>query len=228
MRSRPPRAKAPHWVTELEVAAATVRVPGGMGVLVPGGYVLTAASLLSPGARSASVTVTVACGTRLALQPVTLELVDDIAVLGPRRLASNRAFARWSEGTIPVPLHFNVASTLDVRTLMNGRTWVGGTATRLYRPGSARPPGSATLETRSPVRYGSAGGPVVDEVGRLVGVLTSNGRMAVCRWPSDSRARSRTTRSCSIASTGLMPVACRWSRIAPVGNPCSCTAVSKK
>ena len=44
----------------------------------------------------------------------------------------------------------------------------------------------------------------------------------------DGRLQVAVRLKSDIASTGLMPVACRWSRIAPAGSPCSCMVVSKK
>jgi len=133
------------------IARATVHLPkrGGQGVLVPGGFVLTAAHCLSwddPGgmvldASRYSELVETRGGERFMLTPVAREAIADIAVLGcpddEKFPDLVEAFETWCEATPPISIR---TTTLEVRepyrihVLTHLKTWVRGTATRVGGP----------------------------------------------------------------------------------------------
>jgi hypothetical protein len=176
------------------VAAATVRVgDGGQGVLVPGGLVLTAAHCISWSGTGRMAlgehfveSVRTKSGASFRLGPIAVEPVADIAVLAGLDnqvfFDDADAFEAWHEGTDPLPLSAGferwcgagkdgVLQKFNVHVLTHTGKWVDGHASRVFvswwKPGA-----TVGINMRQPIRGGTSGGPVVDDAGALVGVVS--------------------------------------------------------
>ena len=116
-RARGRGAQSGPLVNLERVARATVRLreTGGRGVLVPGGFVVTAAHCINWDGHGGMVLgdpyltkIVTASGEELVLQVHAVEPVSDVAVLGPieiqERLSDLLAFEAWSEQTRPAPV----------------------------------------------------------------------------------------------------------------------------
>ena len=169
------------------MANATVRIEGtgGQGVLVPGGYVLTAAHCIEWSGTGGMTLgdhyverVGTKSGATFRLEPHAVEPVADIAALSQAEADENmtgaRTFDEWQEATKAVPV-----STVDLRqgtsrrvyVLAHTGAWLEGEVTR-YSPGDL-PSGRLWLVVDSEIEGGTSGGPIVDDAGHLVGVVSS-------------------------------------------------------
>jgi hypothetical protein len=204
---------APDW--RLTVVAATVRLPrtGGQGVLVPGGYILTAAHCVEwhtggmmtlDDSYEPVETRTHGC-FRMCVEAV--EPVADIAVLGVadgQRLDKDAdAFEEFQAATRPLvvkdlkappPPRFKLWTMADLRkpghfrrpkppkqsvervyVLTHEGQWIEGTAS-LNAHGAS---GARTwLRAKQKIDGGTSGGPIVDEHGRLLGVVSHSSEEA--------------------------------------------------
>jgi S1-C subfamily serine protease len=190
------------------VVDATVCLPvkGGQGVLVAGGFILTAAHCISLDGRGKMTlgdyfleNVTTKSGVRFRVGPVSADPVSDIAVLAALDdqvfFKDADAFEQWSETTSPVPL----ASTtprfrrpLPVSVLTHKGKWIAAKIIR-YGPGRLNG-GRLCIEAEDRIEGGTSGGPVVDSSGRLVGVVS---------WSSEVPAGQETAGALPIAHLTL-------------------------
>jgi hypothetical protein len=186
--------------TRLKVEAATIRLAqlGGRGVLVPSGLVITAAHCIKWDGRGGMVLgdyylepVATRDDRRFRLSPWFADPVADIAALGEpdnqEFVADCDAFEEWREAVEPVPLSdvrlkgftegpgggWVEPKPLPVHVLTHDRGWVEGTVTRYGSADFEPHPGMAALEVAVPIIAGASGSPVVDGLGRLVGVISS-------------------------------------------------------
>jgi len=168
-------------------ARATVRLPGqgGRGVLVPGGFILTAAHCLTwpgagglaPGGHPLEV-VEPKDGDPFRVRPLAVEPVADIAALGgadDRQFPDEALmFERFREATPAVPVShedFEFEDPVRVHLLTHDGAWVTATVTRYGTPWDP-PPGTVCIEAGGKIEGGASGGPVIDDAGRLVGVVS--------------------------------------------------------
>ena len=167
------------------VAAATVRVTAksGQGVLVPGGFVLTASHCVKWNGEGGMVLgdvlrerIQTAGGKRMTLRLVAAEPVADIAVLGELHSnvlsADDEAFIDWQYATQPVPvvdLILGVGDSSPVHILTHKGTWVDGVA-RCYESGLP----TISMEMDGLIKGGTSGGPVVNDAGELVGIVSNS------------------------------------------------------
>lgn len=172
------------------VAAATVRIPanGGRAILVSGGYILTAAHCITWDHRGGMVLgdwyveeIETAKGAKIRVQVHAVEPVADLAVLGEpdnQSLSDDwLAFLDFLSMTWAVPLWTRKPrNQIPVRVWVYGKhgDWFGGTITRYSLRDDDTLGTSIYLQTDRPLEGGDSGSPVVDEEGRLVGVI-SNG-----------------------------------------------------
>jgi hypothetical protein len=177
------------------VAAATVkihtqRLRAARGVLVAGGYILTAAHCIEiDGAfndlftgmaqgDSYRVSITTASGLEIATDVCMLEPVSDLAVLAPIDRDNNPyqagRFVEFVQTTRPLPLapclppqrYMVWPKELPVRLAGKGGAWINAKAQRF--DSNSRTEVTATR----PVPAVAVGGPIVDTRGRLVAVVS--------------------------------------------------------
>lgn len=188
------RAAEPPKRIRTRVEEATVTLPryGGRGVLVAGGFILTAAHCINHYNSGGMVLgdwclegFKAADGTRHISQVCAVEAATDIAVLGgPDDQAfcdEAEAFEAFASGRRPVRLFRGPAPAwhkpFPVWVYGKGNKWFPATATRYGRRSEEHVP-FLCLETerRRAIRSGDSGSPVIDREGLLVGIV-SNGNV---------------------------------------------------
>jgi S1-C subfamily serine protease len=169
-----------------QVEAATVKLTGagGQGVLVSGGFVLTAMHCMGWDGTAGlvlgdhhAVAVQTHDGTKFRLQPWFADVVSDMGALGETD-EDWESFEEWREKVKAVPIRswkpvpwappMSEPESLAVHVLSHEGTWISGKVTNY----SNRPNASISLETDQPIKGGTSGGPVVDDDGLLVGVIS--------------------------------------------------------
>jgi len=168
----------------VEAATVAIRQPdgqwGGQGVVVFGGYILTAAHCL-PWALKSKLwlgdLVTVEFRSRDCVYTAkvhAIELVADIAILGPLDDRKTRNdYEAWYRGQEPLLICEHARTTLQEFSIWlytHLGTWIGGRA-RFCQEGTEK----LFAITDEVVRDGTSGGPVVDETGSLVGIVSEAG-----------------------------------------------------
>jgi S1-C subfamily serine protease len=168
------------------VARAVVRLPRliGQGVLVPGGFIVTAARCIGWTAEDSMMLggglpepIITADGRLIVAAPLAVEPVADLAVLGPvdDQAFSKEApaFAAFCDATPPVRLAIDILKAfvpLPAYVFTHDRGVLPATV-RLIRPGSA----SLWLHSDHRISRGTSGSPVVTEDGRLWGIISTIG-----------------------------------------------------
>lgn len=166
----------------VEAATVSLRERSGQGVLVPGGFVLTAAHCTTFDCAGAMALgdhflehVELRSGAKFRMQLVAVEPKSDIAVLsaadGQTFYREAKACEDWIESTEPVRLRetsLRLMRPVIVHVLTHRGAWIHGTATRWDEIES----GVVCIETETPIEGGTSGGPIVDNDGRLVGVAS--------------------------------------------------------
>jgi hypothetical protein len=168
---------------------ATVRVlrqgvPAAQGVLVPGGYILTAAHCISWEVTSSMTlgdhyieTIRASDGVTYKTGPVAIESLMDIAALAALDVElydACVAFETFCEATEPVPVSskgFPVDIPVPVHVLTHDKGWMAGRACRYGHP-LLPLHGNVAVEFDAPIAGGTSGGPVIDNDGLLVGVIS--------------------------------------------------------
>jgi S1-C subfamily serine protease len=167
--------------------AATVRLTKrvGQGVLVPGEFVLTAAHCIDwAGAGEMALgdefleDVRPATGEPFRLSVDAVEAVADIAVLGEpdsqQFWDDAEAFQKFRANTPPVPvssLKLAFGEPARVHVLTHQGEWIEAKVTGWEEPDSlAR---TVPFEPVRPIEGGTSGGPVIDDKGMLVGVVST-------------------------------------------------------
>jgi S1-C subfamily serine protease len=216
------------------VQLATVRLVGrvskgsrttegfiGQGVLVPGGYVLTAEHCINWSRQEQRtlqehyLRIAPRAGKGLLCTIAMADPIADIAALTSvdsiSSEASADAFAQFCRKVRPVPLaerYPKAGTSCHVHVLTHEGNWVEAWVT-CPDPAGGLPKGVAMLTSSSPIKSGSSGGPVVDDAGRLVGVIS---------WTAEGSTQQE--------NCGTIPIAClaipRWVgkriRSAQTGN----------
>lgn len=156
----------------------------GQGVLVPGGFILTAAHCIwwdGDGAMALGghflERISTKSGAQLFVNVMAAEPVADIAVLDtPDNQAFYEqadAFEAWCNETAAVPVSaqvLEIGESMPVHILTHKGTWIRGEITRYGLPGL--PCGMIYIKPEEPIEGGTSGGPVVDAYGRLVGLVS--------------------------------------------------------
>lgn len=171
------------------VARATIRFPDrGLGVLVPGGLILTAAhvvewthtGLMALGNGEEFVQKIEAGGQPHLVYPFAVEPVADLAVLGALDgqwfPEAEEAFERFCEATAAVLLattEFPYGARIPAHVFTHTGQWITGHVAQ-WRPESPK----LSLEPDEAIQGGTSGGPVVTDDGRLLGVVSWSGQAA--------------------------------------------------
>ena len=191
-------------------------VPMAQGVLVPGSLILTAAHCVTwteGGAMALGEphfeVVETADGTRFAVEVVALEPVADVAILAvvddqhAELGADFDAFQEWAARTSPVSLtaweprlqeisrdatgrpRISEPDSIAVHLLTHHKRWIDGRVVKLGTNWNQSPRLSQNMIEQ--IESGTSGGPIVDDAGRLVGVVSSDEvtamlSMALPRW----------------------------------------------
>jgi hypothetical protein len=163
---------------------------GGLGVLVPGHLIVTAArvvhwnttrDLVSSSGDYFFETICTSNGVTHTVQTMAVEPMSDLAILGaPDGHASEKigqaadAFRAWCATIRPVPIDVsNIAvgeGTLDAFLFTHDKGVLPVQVSK-WRPASS----TLTFHCREPIEGGASGGPVVTHTGRLLGVVSHGG-----------------------------------------------------
>jgi S1-C subfamily serine protease len=168
------------------VARAVVRLPRliGQGVLVPGGFIVTAARCIDWNTEDSRMLggclpepIITADGRKIVAAPLAFEPIAGLAVLGamddPTFSREATAFKAFCEATPPVQLAMETLRafvSLPASVFTHDRSVMPATV-RLTCPGSA----SLWLHSDCRISGGTSGGPVVTDDGRLWGIISTIG-----------------------------------------------------
>jgi S1-C subfamily serine protease len=174
------------------VEAATVRLTekGGCGVLVPGGFILTATHCIDWSGTGQMAMgeeypteIKTPDGAKFRVGVLACDPVSDIAVLGEldnqNFYDDVEAFEEWRERVKPVPLSTRLLrgqQSCPVFILTHRRKWI---AARAERTGMRRqPPDGSVGLTAKRIESGTSGSPIVTAEGRLYGIVSNTGAAA--------------------------------------------------
>ncbi len=174
---------------KIELATVTVRSKsmkpgeGGQGVYIGNGFVLTAAHCLEFDTAGAIAEgfppvyyIDRPEGESIWCSPVSIDPCSDLAVVGPcdnQQLSErHRELLSFFEDVVPIdirrePLQPEESTSCEIRTHLG--TWVSGKMTRH----SDMP--WAWLEADENIIGGTSGGPIVDEDGQIIAVVSITG-----------------------------------------------------
>lgn len=154
---------------------------GGQGVVVPGNMILTAAHCLTAGelafmgVQDQPLQEIDCSGNKIMAQIYTVEPMRDIAVLGApdsqifarECLAFEKAIKRIEPVEIMID-DFELPDEIPFEICSHERTWIKGTAQQGYDCEA-----SLLITATCEIKGGTSGGPVVDQEGRLLGVVST-------------------------------------------------------
>jgi hypothetical protein len=168
-----------------DATKAIVNLPRlqGRGILVGGNLVLTAAHCIDYKSDGSMVLgdyfieeIETAQGERLKASPVAVEPVQDIAVLGSldgqEFYKEAERFETFCENTRPLTVcqgDVEIFQKFPVYVYNLDRTWVPGRAQKCNEAAT-----SLFLEPIREIRSGASGGPIVNELGEVVGLVSVN------------------------------------------------------
>ncbi len=167
--------------TVIERATVHLTRRGGQGVLVEGNFILTAAHCIDWSCDGGLVLgdhavedIDTSMG-KLKVSILAVEPVNDIAVLGSldcQVFAEEVAdFERFCENTDAVPLctrDLDLFESIPVYIRTHEQSWVNGNVQQCNTHAQ-----SLSIEAAEQIKGGTSGGPVVNEFGKLVGIVSN-------------------------------------------------------
>lgn len=172
-----------HKHVQRDIANATVRIlkKGGQGVLVGGGLILTAAHCIDFECKGGMALgdyfiedIRTTKG-KLKAAPLAVEPVSDIAVLGSldQQVLFREAekFENFCEKVKPISLcldDFEPFKDFPVYIYTHRGKWVTARAHQSYKMAN-----TLWIEAEDPIKDGTSGGPIINESGALVGIVSS-------------------------------------------------------
>ncbi len=162
-----------------DIAEATVNLPkkNGQGVLVAGNLILTAAHSIDWDSDNPMVLgdhFTVEINTSkgpLRATPLAIDPVSDMAALGSLdNLKEEIKFDEFCENTNVIPLcydDFPVGQPFVVYVYTHKKKWVKGIAKQCEKDAQC-----FFIETEDKIEGGTSGGPIVNEAGELVSIVS--------------------------------------------------------
>jgi len=166
------------------VERSTIKVlgKGGQGVLVSGNLIITAAHCVDfkcegEMALGDYFIEKIKAGKReLKVAPLAVEPVSDLAVLGSldeQEFAKEAEdFEKFCEHTNPLPVcrrDFELFQGFRVHIYTHKRTWVTGSAMQCCKDAQ-----SLFVETDDQIEGGTSGGPIINDSGELVGIVSTS------------------------------------------------------
>ncbi len=165
------------------VAKATVHLPGkgGQGVLVPGDFILTATHCMQWNGNghmalgdSVPERIETKTGAVFRAEVYAAESVNDITVLGVPNGdafdAERQKFTAFCKETPPVPVsteEYELFELFPVHILSHKGIWISAQAQQ-----TVSPTGQLCVESHDEIEGGTSGGPVIDNCGQLVGLVS--------------------------------------------------------
>lgn len=181
--------RRPHALAGVVAGTVTFTKTGGRGVLIPGGYILTAAHCIGWDAKGGMTLspddyreqIHTADGQKLHVSVMAIEPVLDVALLGAvddqRGPEQAITFRRFCARTEPIPLFRStlkprdyisrIANALAVLIYNKDKRWVPGDAV-IFRNGDP----TVYIPTETLIEGGASGGPIVTPAGELVAVVS--------------------------------------------------------
>jgi len=174
-------------VNKDDVVKATIDIEtGGRGVLIQGDYIITAAHCIPPPKHNsdmekywmlesdyASLTI-ITVTARIKVTPYVIERIKDVAILGPMddQIFPDESdkFTRFCEEVQPVSLwseDVELFKRFPIYVYNYDKKWVKGEAQQCTEDAP-----QLAITTNKQVVGGASGGPVVNENGDLVGVIS--------------------------------------------------------
>lgn len=185
-----------HVKETIERATVTFPRTGGLGVLAKDDLIVTAAHCIGFDFSGGMVLgdyieeIVTAQGEELKVTPLTIEPIQDIAILSSVDtqvyIEEAERFEIFCERTKQVPFclrDFELDQRFPVYIFTHKKTWVTGNA---YKSFHWSP--SLSVEFDEQIEGGTSGGPIINESGELVGVvshsnLASKNQKCVGRTP---------------------------------------------
>lgn len=182
--------------TDVAKATVTLLRKGGQGVLVNGNLIITAAHCIDFRCEGAMVLgyyfiEEIKTDEReLKVAPLAVEPVSDLAVLGSlddQEFAKEAEdFEKFCEHTKPVPLcrsDFVLFRKFRVHIYTHKGTWVTGSAMQCCEDAQA-----LVVEADEQIEGGTSGGPIINDSGELVGIVSNFSGQAETQHKSNGLA----------------------------------------
>ncbi|MGO9372447.1 MAG: serine protease [Syntrophobacteraceae bacterium] len=170
-----------HESIKAKVKRATVALPrtGGLGVLVTGNLIITAAHCIEFKCEGEMVLgdcfreeIETAHG-KLQVQPLAVEPVSDIAVLGSldnyKETVKFEEFCTATEAIEVDQSDHELFQEFPVYIYTHKGTWVKGRAQQCSEDAP-----SLALDTDKKIECGTSGGPIINDSGALVGIVSNS------------------------------------------------------
>jgi hypothetical protein len=183
----------------IPLATVKIKKTGGQGILVKNNFIITAAHCINWATDGSMVygdtnyyyieDIKTADGRDLKVCPIAVEPVTDIAILGPldeqEQSEDFFAFENFCETTKPAVLSRNPCGANKAKIIENApdfiiyefsihiytheRTWISGKA-KVYNDLP-----KMGIKTDSNIKGGTSGGPIMNDFGELVGIVSYSG-----------------------------------------------------